>query len=169
MKLELQNQLTKSYPVIFSNRYGDPKETCMAWGIECGDGWYHIIDSLCEAIQAKVDWVNRCYPQIEMRVVAEQVKEKYGTLRFYVWYKYTENPENLSKEDSFRLNNYIEEVNGMIRMAESMSKRTCEVCGNHGKINDGVWLMVRCAKCENLSSSGQSGSTTYTTDRSVSQ
>ena len=53
------------------------KETCMCWGIDTGDGWYDLIDTLCGLLQFNTDR-NRC-PQVE----ATQVKEKYGTLSFY--------------------------------------------------------------------------------------
>jgi hypothetical protein len=59
------------------------------------------------------------------QVIAEQVKEKFGTLRFYVNY-----------QDDY--------ITGLIDMAESMSGRTCEVCGNHGKMRHGGWMRVLC-------------------------
>lgn len=59
------------------------------------------------------------------QVVAVQVKEKYGTLRFYVNY-----------EDGY--------IRGLISMAESMSGRTCEVCGNPGTRRDGGWIQTLC-------------------------
>jgi hypothetical protein len=59
------------------------------------------------------------------QVVAEQVKEKYGTLRFYYH----------GGDDI---------IFGMVRMAEAMSAVTCEVCGNPGKtIGDG-WVRTLC-------------------------
>lgn len=48
----------------------------MSRGFECDDGWFDIIDVLCERIQFLIDHNDR--PQ----VVAQQVKEKFGTLRF---------------------------------------------------------------------------------------
>jgi hypothetical protein len=58
-------------------------------------------------------------------ITASQVKEKFGGLRFYT-------------------NGYTEEVSGMIRMAESMSYRTCEVCGNPGRSNNYGWISTLC-------------------------
>jgi len=57
--------------------------------------------------------------------VATQVKEKYGTLRFYY--------------DGGDL--YID---GLANMAESMSAVTCEVCGNPGKLVGGGWVRTLC-------------------------
>jgi len=58
-------------------------------------------------------------------ITASQVKEKFGGLRFYT-------------------NGYTDEVSGMIRMAESMSYRTCEVCGNPGRSNNHGWISTLC-------------------------
>lgn len=60
--------------------------------------------------------------------VATQVKEKYGTLRFYI-------------------DGGTDEHYGAIQFAEHMSAVTCEVCGNKGKPNrDGGWISTRCEK-----------------------
>jgi len=72
MKEELELQLVKKYPYIFKNYKGDKTKTCMAWGMTCGDGWYDILDRACEKL-SKIEGV-----------YAEQVKEKFGMLRFYI-------------------------------------------------------------------------------------
>ena len=46
MKLELENKLVEKYPAMFVNYHGDERDTCMAFGFECGDGWYDILDKL---------------------------------------------------------------------------------------------------------------------------
>jgi hypothetical protein len=53
------------------------------------------------------------------------VKEKFGGLRFYT-------------------NGYTDVINGMISMAESMSYRTCEVCGSPGRSNNYGWISTLC-------------------------
>ena len=58
-------------------------------------------------------------------ITASQVKEKFGGLRFYT-------------------NGFTDEVSGMIRMAESMSYRTCEVCGSPGRSNNYGWISTLC-------------------------
>lgn len=63
-------------------------------------------------------------PIIE-QVTVDQVKEKFGTLRFY----YTGGDEHIS---------------GMVRMAESMSAVTCEECGVPGKQTSGGWIRTLC-------------------------
>lgn len=126
----LDKLLCEKYPKIFVNRHGDPKETLMCWGFECGDGWFNIIDQLCSNIQHRIDWrqeQKEKYGRGEgcKQVVAIQVKEKFGTLRFY-----TEGGD--------------EEIYGMIRMAESMSSVTCEECGSPGRQRSGGWIRTLC-------------------------
>jgi hypothetical protein len=47
MKRELDEALCAKYPLIFKDRNADMRTTAMCWGLECGDGWYNIIDVLC--------------------------------------------------------------------------------------------------------------------------
>ena len=45
------------------------------------------------------------------------------------------------------LNDYTD---GMIAMAESMSGKICELCGNKGKIINDGWLKTRCDSCHRV-------------------
>ena len=109
-------------------------ETCMCWGIETGDGWYSLLDRLCAALQFNTD--RNKYPQ----VVAQQVKEKFGGLRFY--YRLEETAESKDNPD-----NSPKFLAGMITFAEVMSQITCEACGLPGTLNKGPWFAVRCDAC----------------------
>lgn len=161
----LDKYLCEKYPKIFSERSKSPRESCMHWGLECGDGWFSIIDSLCYSIQRHVDnppyqpvkgwrkftgnakklwnltvWNKIVYPwAVDLpydkyvkharrwqfsscqlyepspgghipQVVFTQVKEKFSGLRIYA-----------SGGD--------EHTQALIRFAESISMKTCEVCG----------------------------------------
>ena len=119
----LDKLLVQKYPKIFQNRYLPPKESCMFWGFEHGDGWFHIIDSLCFNIQNYIDLKKDIVPQ----VVARQVKEKFGTLRFYY-------------------DGGDDVIDGMVSIAETFSSVICEDCGAPGKLvesNTG-WLHTAC-------------------------
>jgi len=146
MHTEKQETLVSRYPEIFRDYNGDPQRTCMAWGIECGDGWFDLIDTICKAIQNQTEHVNRLWPHLKFGVVAAQVKEKYGTLRFYNEFIYA---DELGKHDRDRLEKYINQVNGMISFAEFMSGRICEVCGQKGSLDDSSFPRCRCKECEN--------------------
>jgi len=121
MRKELQNQLHEKYPEIFTD-LGN-QETCMYWGLSCGDGWYDILDDLCGTIQGHLDWCNgtgqyadldrKDPPEPVSQLKATQVKEKFGTLRFYA-------------------RGGDEYCRGAISMAERETHRTCERCGLPG-------------------------------------
>lgn len=138
MSPELDKQLCEKYPKIFANRNADMRTTAMCWGFEHGDGWYTIIDALCANIQGHVDYVNKRrelllksnefnhkIPDEVHQVVAVQVKEKFGTLRFYI-------------------DGGDDVVYALINMAESMSARMCEKCGAPGKRRGHGWIYTAC-------------------------
>ncbi|MEK7090164.1 MAG: hypothetical protein AAB930_01100, partial [Patescibacteria group bacterium] len=64
--------LFKNFP--FFHPEAPLTESLMAFGFECGDGWFGLIKKLCEKLK-DLDLK-------DFRVT--QVKEKFGGLRFYV-------------------------------------------------------------------------------------
>jgi len=122
MRQELDKKLCKDYPKIFANRFGDMKETAMCWGFDCGDGWYPLINRLCSEIQHHL---NRNAKEGTPQFVASQVKEKYGSLRFY-----GDGGDN--------------RINDFIWFAESMSTIMCETCGAPGKRRGHGWIYTAC-------------------------
>ena len=124
MKRELDEYLCKTYPKMMVNRNKDMQETCMCWGFECGDGWFPILNQLMGNIQHHIDWKNRT-EEVVAQVTLDQVKEKFGTLRFY----YTGGDDYIS---------------GLVSMAESMSGITCETCGKPGTSTGGGWIKTAC-------------------------
>ena len=127
MNPELDKKLCEKYPQIFANRHADMRTTAMCLGFDCGDGWYTIIDVLCMHLQARRDGY-LAWPEGAREIyqpVAAQVKEKYGGLRFYY-----------DGGDDFS--------DGVVAMAEAMSYRTCEKCGNPGVLREGGWLKTLC-------------------------
>lgn len=112
MEPELDKELCARYPLIFSERHGDPATTAMCWGFEVGRGWFALVDVLCRELQRETD--EQGAPQI----IATQVKVKGGRLRFHVD----------AASDRQR---------AMIDLAEAMSRRLCESCGAPGTIGEG--------------------------------
>jgi hypothetical protein len=156
MKQELDEALCSKYPLIFKDRNADMRTTAMCWGLECGDGWYNIIDILCGMLTSEYRGAKSRYEHLletgvgnvlygtktvtqealdEAKAkldeetakvpVAVQVKEKFGGLRFYV------------QAATDKHYNYIS-------FAESMSYRTCEVCGAAGKRYTSGWHRTLC-------------------------
>jgi len=107
--------LKEKYTPFFDN---------LAFGFECGPGWYDLLEKLTQDIVAIIEKKG-----LE-DVYASQVKEKYGTLRFY-----------MSQE--------TDDIADLIEEAEELSEKTCEVCGEPGTLGQkGYWLCVRCENCE---------------------
>ena len=139
MKPELQNKLYEKYPQIFCQKDLSMQETCMCWGIDVEEGWYNILNTLCSIIQQHIDYINGLDENSRkmrtgnkeqiFQVEASQVKEKFGTLRFY-----TDGTD--------------ETVNALIDMAERMSACTCEDCGGAGKLTGKSWLSTLCDSCK---------------------
>lgn len=109
MREELDQLLCQRYPLIFAGRHKPTTETQMSFGFCCGDGWFDLIDTLCQQLQLSTDLNGS--PQL----VARQVKEKLGQLRFYVIRP-------------------TEEQSGMIIMAQALSAKICETCGLPGQL-----------------------------------
>jgi hypothetical protein len=134
------NTLYEKYPSLFENKNKTPMESCMSFGIECNLGWYEILSSLCWMINQRERNIedNKRYlgknnpeklkelPE-HFPVKFDQIKEKYGGLRIY-----------FSGGDDY--------VEGLVSMAEAISYKVCEVCGNKGEANKGGWISVLCDK-----------------------
>ena len=118
MRQELDEKLCRKFPNLYRDRNGRPQDTAMCWGFSCGDGWFEIIRDLSRKIT-----------ELDPNCVALQVKEKFGSLCFY-------------EDDT------TDEVHDAIEEAERKSAKTCEMCGQPGKIRGKMWLKCTCDKCE---------------------
>jgi|ERR1019366_4638319 hypothetical protein len=128
MDIKLDANLCKKYPHLYADRNLSMQETCMVWGFECGDGWYKIIDELSAVLEALiVEWVKNDPENSEHYPRASQVKEKYGTLSFY-------------------MTSGTDEMDAFIRTAEIQSSNTCERCGKPGKMRGHGWYYTACAR-----------------------
>ena len=120
MNKDLEKVLVEKYPTLYKDYRSKSPGACMRFGFECHDGWFKLIDDLSAKL-SKFD------------IVASQVKEKFGGLRFYI------GPCKIEDSD---------EVFGYIGEAEDLSLKTCEICGNEGELQDQThWLKVRCENC----------------------
>lgn len=132
---EFENCLKTNYPLMFN---GDDI------GLWVGEGWQPIIRQLCSAIQVHIDSRNshREYllkknpdgeniPDKVEQVVVAQIKEKFGELRFYY-----------DGGDDY--------ISGLVSMAESMSRITCEECGKPGTLGGKYWMKTLCPEHRDL-------------------
>ncbi len=130
MNKELELKLVEKFPHILCDYGGDKMNTCMHWGMECDDGWYDLLNDLLE----KLDYMSKTSG---VQVIAEQIKEKFGTLRFYFYVK-----NNTDSE----LNPCVDEIiQDIISHAEARSAHICEKTGNRGVLCSQMgWLKTLC-------------------------
>ena len=107
--------MEERFPKMFDGKYG---------GFACGEGWWPIIETLCNNIQHHIDGKNK-ESEIVPQVTVAQIKEKFGGLRFYY-------------------DGGDERIRGMVQMAESWADRSCEECGAPGQRRDGGWIKTLC-------------------------
>ena len=99
------------------------KESLMGFGFECNSGWFDLIWDLCIKIEKELKEKG---DDKEFPFEVMQVKEKYGTLRFYTNWE-------------------TDEISEFIREAEDRSAVTCEICGKPGQLmTKGYWLKTVC-------------------------
>lgn len=89
---------------------------------ECLPGWQSIIGGLSFQIE------NILKKSGETDMYAVQVKQKYGTLRFY-------------------MSKVTPEIADLISDTEALSSQRCELCGHFGKMRGAHHIVVRCDKC----------------------
>lgn len=123
MKAEKDAALCRDFPLLYADRNLPMTHTCMCWGFECGDGWEHLIRGLSRKLEPLI----AAYPEPRPRAV--QVKQKYGTLCFY-------------------MSEATDEMHKLIEVAERQSAHICESCGDYGTMRDGGWLRVLCNLCD---------------------
>lgn len=119
MNKELQQRFYDRWPSWFRGQEDSLRENLMGFGFEHDDGWFELEWKLCEDLEKLVE------PDYKLM----QIKEKFGTLR---WYDCGANAEAAKR----------------IRQAEDESSNTCEVCGNPASLcTAGYWVKTLCEFC----------------------
>jgi hypothetical protein len=146
MTPELDQHIREKYPLIFSqncemsvndgwfdiidslcaniqsriDNSADRRKWAIQWNDRVNDPDYDWSDKA-----SFIKREEREVPELVEQVVATQIKEKFGTLRFYY-------------------NGGDEYISGLVAMADSMSGRICEDCGKPGKRTSGGWIRTLC-------------------------
>ena len=128
MSPDLDKKLVEDFPVLYADRYGSMLTTCMCWGFCSGDGWEPLIRKLSEQLTYLSTGSG-------LKFKAAQVKEKYGTLRFY-YDTYGEGSDVVEDLASIA-----------VAHAERLSEVTCEMCGKEGRVRGRGWYACRCPAC----------------------
>ena len=151
------DELPKKYPELFQNSFYPKCKDELDFHFGCGEGWYGILDALLanvrhhliryrDVVKIKADvlargetplpWIAEYFEENPVDPLDSfticQVKEKFGGLRFY-W-------------DCDVRNKATYAIDGAEGLAESMSYRTCEICGCPGKSGShgGWWVKTLC-------------------------
>ena len=173
MRDELEKRLAEEFPFMRRGKSlteqheeGGIVDLYGAFGCECDDGWYQLLRDCCAEIVARYAEDGIGLDDIDLEIT--QIKEKYGTLRFY--YGYIDAPcgiaafDNLATGESIRFGPKTEgdiddaiaklrqDIHSIVRKAEEKSKYTCEVCGAEGKLRNDIdvgirWIRTLCDPC----------------------
>lgn len=134
MTPEKDAALCKDFPHLFRDRNVSMMQTAFCWGFEHGDGWEKIIRSAAEKIEPIIvkmmdDAIKaKDEEALDYIPTTSQVKEKYGTLRWYMTCS-------------------TDEIDEIINEAEKKSETTCEQCGKKGKLRGDSWVYTACNDC----------------------
>ena len=85
MNIELEEKLYNIDPIFFEQAIGcknglmNQMSTCMAFGCECGDGWFEPIKKFVQ----KTSILNNVGKQYNIKFVCNQLKEKFGQFTCY--------------------------------------------------------------------------------------
>lgn len=122
-------RMEEKYPELFAEPYG---------GFCVGEGWWPIVETLCSQIDSYTKWANRTrqarlkdnpndlkVPDEVPQVKVQQIKEKFGGLRFYY-----------DGGDDF--------IRGLVTMAESWASKSCEDCGAPATKQTTGWIKNVC-------------------------
>ena len=160
---EFVAQLHEEHPHMFSRPYG---------GVAIGEGWWHIISSLCNNIESHVKHrrYNRARDLLKVRAKRKGldalIKFHQGKREFASEWQIDQAQEDFERDElhvtdkvervtvaqikekfgglRFYYDGGDEYVSGLVTMAESWAARTCETCGEKGKQRSGGWIRTLC-------------------------
>lgn len=118
-------RLFAAFPHLYRGRHLPLTENLMSWGLQCDDGWFDLVYHLSQQI---TDYAAHT-PAVQ-DMMASEVKEKCGTLRFSV-----------RGADAH--------IHTLIDAAEAQSWEMCERDGSPGRLRrqPGLWQKTLCDAC----------------------
>lgn len=155
---ELEKKLADEFPFMKRGEgYKEQQESGRiydlygAYGCEVGSGWYEVLRGLCTEVTAIYERAG-----IPVDIIVDQVKEKFGTLRFYYHpegYDPCIHAFDLSGGPSLRAKvgntDIHREVAIIVRKWEKQSGSVCEECGAPGALRNDIGYLVQtlCDSC----------------------
>lgn len=154
------------FPILFQKKGLSMTQTCMCWGIECPIGWWHVLDQLCTHLEFHNIEFSRSHG---VAVVAEQVKEKFGSLRFYFDVVDVDQDGRMVSHEEKSSEHYVNPLlpdaqrqivvehlmavaNQLVEEAEHLTLWTCQDCGTpldeKNRVQTSGWVSYICRECE---------------------
>lgn len=119
------SKLFNEFPNLYRGRHQSITQNLMSFGFSHGDGWFDIVYKLSQKLEKLIIQYKKENPDDPEPPCAMQVKEKFGTLRFY-------------------LSHGTDEMHELTNDAEEKSAKTCEQCGRPGKTRSTRWIRTLC-------------------------
>lgn len=171
----LDDYLCEKYPKIFADRNKSENESCMYWGFP-GDGWFQIIDRLCQGIQGHINnppyvrantfqnWIGNLWNRTAWNYVLYPLSKKFSRKTMPVWFRrfsyqtrYVPVPvpqvvalqvKEKFGELCFYYAGGNDVTKGMVVLAEYMSGYVCEVCGTTKDVGQTTKGWIKTVCCE---------------------
>ena len=130
---EFDRYMMENYSEMFPDRYAERGQKFilpMNFGFEIGKGWRHVLDGLCKKLKVIQEYFGAV-------CIFTQIKEKYGSARFYYNIK-------LLKEDSDLNKIIMDMIDVLVSHAEEYTDYVCAELGTNidpeEKIHMGSWI-----------------------------
>lgn len=124
---DFSHYLKANYPDLFKQK---------TIGIWCPQGWTQLVDGLCKYLVA-----------IKADISIIQIKEKFGTLRFY--YRINPKTNQLGSIDKAQLDKETR-IAHVFEFTEYLSSTLCRNDGQPGTQHASGWLKTLCKNCKEI-------------------
>jgi len=128
---DFDKYMLETYPSMFTQRNQSMQVSPMAFGFCVGAGWRHILDSLCQELKVVED-------AFGLVCVFDQIKEKFGSGRFY----YHIEDKNSQEGDKYKVVCRI--IDDLVSLYEEYTEYVCEELGTNvrpdEKVSAGSWM-----------------------------
>lgn len=131
MLLEFEKRLSEIAPIFLRKE----KMNGYFFPIECDDGWFKVLKKHL----SRIEEINNSNSQV--KVIADQIKEKYGELNIYFHVSGDSEDFEKEREETFY------KVEKIIKEAEEEGWKTCEHCGKPATKTTTGWITRLCDEC----------------------
>ena len=149
MRKDLAKKLEDQFPFMKRNPENE-HNLYDKFGICAAAGWFDIIWNLCSEVTEVYEKAGK-----EIDFVPAQIKEKFGTLRFYYDVGGVTKPFHafdILGAGTIRFDDesteLYREIRDIVRKWEKKSAETCEECGKPGVLRKDLrWVLTLCDEC----------------------